>query len=437
VIAVKRWLAQNFSGIVFATALLVLGFAVGQYYLQKAYQQQMEASYRRAMREFAVHVAALSQDLGKARVVAAPEQMGALAASMRSSVQGAQASLGQLPLGEVDLGKVEGMLWQCYRSAYAYGAGQLSSGALQALYEQVSRLSQEVQAFLAEKEVESPWVSWNRYFTTSLVLSDSLTAALTQINSSLEELDEELGALPRRASGMITGDEIRPEQAREIAQAFSGRSDLKFEVINETEGDIPAYTVEAKGRDGESITVEVSQQGGLVLCMISSRAVRSRELEAGEMVEIARQFLAERDFPTVHMTDVQILQNRATITFVPVVGGVLRYAEPLKVQVSAADGEIIGFQGILYYLAQGRSPQSDAGEDEPQIAMEREEAEQRVSGEAVVLDHKLALVPNHLDETVLTHRLGVQVGDDYYLVYINDQSGVEEEIVQVSSPEFF
>ena len=32
----------------------------------------------------------------------------------------------------------------------------------------------------------------------------------------------------------------------------------KFEVINETEGDIPAYTVEAKGRDGESITVEVS-----------------------------------------------------------------------------------------------------------------------------------------------------------------------------------
>ena len=133
----------------------------------------------------------------------------------------------------------------------------------------------------------------------------------------------------------------------------------------------------------------------------------------------------------------QILQNRATITFVPVVGGVLRYAEPLKVQVSAADGEIIGFQGILYYLAQGRSPQSDAGEDEPQIAMEREEAEQRVSGEAVVLDHKLALVPNHLDETVLTHRLGVQVGDDYYLVYINDQSGVEEEIVQVSSPEFF
>lgn len=108
----KRWLARNFSGIVFATALLVLGFAVGQYYLQKAYQQQMEASYRRAMREFAVHVAALSQDLGKARVVAAPEQMGALAASMRSSVQGAQASLGQLPLGEVDLGKVEGMLWQ-------------------------------------------------------------------------------------------------------------------------------------------------------------------------------------------------------------------------------------------------------------------------------------------------------------------------------------
>ena len=61
----KRWLGRAFPNIVFAVALLVLGFAVGQYYLQKAYQLQMEASYRRALREFAVHLTEAQPGFGE------------------------------------------------------------------------------------------------------------------------------------------------------------------------------------------------------------------------------------------------------------------------------------------------------------------------------------------------------------------------------------
>ena len=70
---VKRWLGRSFTRIVFALSLLVLGFALGQFYLQKAYQQQMEAGYRRALREFAVHLTALAQELGK-RLVSRPSR---------------------------------------------------------------------------------------------------------------------------------------------------------------------------------------------------------------------------------------------------------------------------------------------------------------------------------------------------------------------------
>ena len=303
----------------------------------------MEASYRRPC-GVCCALTELSQDLGKARVISGSEQAAALAEEMRSRIAAAQASLGQLPLGEIDLSRLEQMMWQCYRSSYAYSAGQLSSAVLDALYEQISRASSEVQTLLASKEVESPWVAWNRYFTTSLVFTDSLAAALSSINSNLQELDEELAGLPRRAAGRITGEEISPAKAVEIAGAFSGRSEFEFRVVNETAGDIPAYTVQGSGPGDETLTVEVSRQGGVVLWMISSRAVRARQLETAELVQAARRFLEERGFPEVHVTDVQILQNRATITFVPVVEGILRYAEPVKVQVSAADGDIIGFQ---------------------------------------------------------------------------------------------
>lgn len=123
----------------------------------------------------------------------------------------------------------------------------------------------------------------------------------------------------------------------------------------------------------------------------------------------------------------------------PVVGGLLRYAEPIKVQVSASDGQILGFQGVLYYLARGRAAAEEQGTENapPQVALEPKKLEELINPQAVVLDHKLALVPNELDEEVLTHRLGVKLGEDYYLVYINDKSGQEERIVPVSSPDFF
>lgn len=435
----KRWLGRSFTRIVFALSLLVLGFALGQFYLQKAYQQQMEASYRRALREFGVHLTALGQELGKARLVSAPEQTAVMAANMRSSIQAAQANLGQLPLGEVDLGRIEQIMWECYRSSYAYGQGNLSSEALQTLYEQITSLSHEVRSLLVEKELEPTWVSWNRYFATSLTFSESIVTALSNINASLEELDGDLVGLPRRAQGSITGDEISGEQAVQIAREFSGRNDWEFEVINEREGDIPAFTVEGRGAGQDSITLEVSRKGGLVLWMISSQAVTASNLSTNQMADVARQFLRERGFPEVHATDVQVLQNRATFTFVPVVGGLLRYAEPLKVQVSASDGQILGFQGVLYYLARGRAAAEEQSNNDalPQVALEEKDVKSRINAQAVVLDHKLALVPNELDEEVLTHRLGVQLGDDYYLVYINDQSGREERIVPVSSPDFF
>ena len=80
--------------------------------------------------------------MGKARVISGSEQAAALAEEMRSRIEAAQASLGQLPLGEIDLSRLEQMMWQCYRSSYAYSAGQLSSAVLDALYEQISRASQ-------------------------------------------------------------------------------------------------------------------------------------------------------------------------------------------------------------------------------------------------------------------------------------------------------
>ncbi len=54
-----------------------------------------------------------------------------------------------------------------------------------------------------------------------------------------------------------------------------------------------------------------------------------------------------------------------------------------------------------------------------------------------VLQEKLALIPTAEEGEVLTRRLGVRYKDDYYLIYLNAATGEEEQIVQVSSPQYF
>ena len=98
-----------------------------------------------------------------------------------------------------------------------------------------------------------------------------------------------------------------------------------------------------------------------------------------------------------------MLRNRATLTFVPNRQGILRYAEPLRVQVNAADGEIIGFWATSFFLAQSRV-QSEIVVAEQMAWNQREMVREGVE----ILDRKLALIQSEQQEEVLTQRLGVQ-----------------------------
>ena len=61
----------------------------------------------------------------------------------------------------------------------------------------------------------------------------------------------------------------------------------------------------------------------------------------------------------------------------------------------------------------------------------------KIRSDLEILDEKLVLIELEGQGEVLTTRLGVRYQDDYYLIYLNADTGEEEQIVQVSSPQFF
>jgi len=57
-------LRRKLTAIIFALLLLGVGFAAGQYYLNRTYQAQVEAAYRRALGELATHFQQLAGNWG-------------------------------------------------------------------------------------------------------------------------------------------------------------------------------------------------------------------------------------------------------------------------------------------------------------------------------------------------------------------------------------
>ncbi|MCK9524907.1 MAG: germination protein YpeB [Limnochordia bacterium] len=418
-------LKQRFIAILFALALLGVGFSGGQYYLHRLYQRQVEVSYRRALSEFGTHFRKIADELGKARLAVSGKQRGLIAANLRRLIYAAQGNMGELPLGEIHLERISHLLNSMYEQTYLYVQGELDTPSVQNLHGQIEYVNHELAQLLWQKDHESPLVSWEKYMSTS-VLAPEFMQALSLINDGLEEIR------PPLMLGEIQGEDIGREQAVETARIFSERKDLSFQVTNETKGNLPSYTVEAM--DGEKrIVLEISQKGGMVLWMtVVSEDAREATLSLEEMVVEGSRFLEQRGFGSLHVTDAQILQNRATLTFVPAREGILRYAEPLRVQVNAADGGIIGFWATSFLVARSRvQPELDTAEE---VAWNPEE---RVQDGVEILDQKLALIQNEQQEEVLTKRLGIQYEGDFYLIYLNMQTGDEEQIVQVGSPQFF
>ncbi|NMA60903.1 MAG: hypothetical protein GX956_03345 [Firmicutes bacterium] len=401
--------------IIFAVALVVMGFFAAQYHLSRLYEQQVEVGYRRALNEFATHMQELTVEMGRARLAISERQCQMVNSNFHRLVYAIQSNMGELPVEEIQLERIANLVNR---------VKNWDEGEIEELYRQMEYVSHELEQLLLRKEKKYPWVSWQEYLTASSVFP-GLLQGLALINAELDDFKK-----PSR-SGEIVGEEISEEQAIEVAREFSG-SELDYQIINESTGTIPTYTVEGKVGE-ENILLEVSKKGGVVLWMISTKPADQTRLGTAELAMLGKEFLEERGFPPLYLTDAQSLQHRVIFTYVPKREEILYYGEPIKVQLSAADGSVLGFWGTPFYLAQSRV-QEDKTTIQTEIAwIPREKVRQGVE----ILDQKFALVKNDQEEEILVQRLGVHYEGDYYLIYLNAQTGEEELIEQVSSSQFF
>lgn len=434
---------QRIKTPVIFTLIVILAAAAGsQYYANRAYRLQLEAGYRRAFRELAVHIDGMETELSKLLVANSPtQQFGGLANVLRL-VYAAQANLGQLPIHGLNLARIENLLARVQAVAVEAAQGMHETKPLNAvrnelsqLYEQVRYVNNELQAQLALGEHKTSWTVRGGFMYASL-LSPAETAfgeqqplmqALLMIEDGMDRFyDSDFPSeIKRLKAPLPTGEPISEAEAVAAAKAFmpeqaAGR---ELAVTNLTEGEFPTYTVTAAAGGKDPITIEIAKDGGHVLWMINPRIVQKRQLTEGEMAAYAVQFLQERGFPEVELVDTDWNLNRLMCSFVVVEEGVLVYPRQLKVQVAADNGEIVSYQGLAC--------QAFAYIRKATPVLSPEQARAFVIETAEILEQRPAVILDPNFEQKLTYEFRVKQGPDQFLIYINAENGAEEKITRL------
>jgi len=143
---------------------------------------------------------------------------------------------------------------------------------------------------------------------------------------------------------------------------------------------------------------------------------------------LGRKFLADHGYP--NMKESYYMQNDgiATINYAYSEDGITYYPDLIKVKVALDNGEIVGFEANGYLM---NHTERDYG---PPKLTEDEAREKVIRGEKIK-SSGLAVIPTNYGTEILCYEFTGKVDDKDFLVYINANTGAEEDVLIIINSE--
>lgn len=221
----------------------------------------------------------------------------------------------------------------------------------------------------------------------------------------------------------LTGERVTREQAREAAARYAGVTADRVMDAADSGGLFEAFGFTADTQDGR-VSVQVTGQGGHLLWMMPEQAEFEAHVAREECLKNAKVYLADMGFGEMQECFVQQYDGMIVANYAAVQDGVLLYPDQVKVQVSMADGHVVGAECSQYLM--NHVPRTEL---DPQITIE--EAQQMLSSRLAVKNARLSVIPTDGGERLCWEFEGEFAGETYY-VYIDAANGEPVSILRVA-----
>lgn len=444
----KRWYFWPI-GILLLIGVLAWGYNEG--INRQRITNSLENGYQRDFYTVLNQVGQLEALLGKGLVSASPGQQVFLLTEIWSRANTAQSALGQLPFMELNLSASRKFLAQM--GDYAYGlAKRVARGdsletehkeQLQSFYQEARQYGSVLKK--TEMELSKSGYRWAEALGKPglKIIKEKQAKRSDSGFEGIKEMEQRFDGLPvliydgpfsdqvdEKKPKSLAGqkEEITVAEAKKKAEQFVNQlPDSNYQAIKseEVHGHIPAYniTLDGRGRPG-MITVDISVKGGQVLSFLNSRPVKETRLKEEAAEAKAKAFLLEKGYNNLVKTYGVTEKNTRWLVFVVKEDGVRLYPDQIKLQVALDDGEVIGFNGMMYLM-------NHHSRKLPEPMLSETEAAEKLNSDLAIKSTGLALIPMAGGREIFTYEFLVNHHDENYLIYINAETGEEENILKL------
>ncbi|MCR4925271.1 MAG: germination protein YpeB [Clostridiales bacterium] len=402
------------------------------------YKREINLENQRALTQLSAYMDNIDMTLTKGLYSGTPEKLSEVSSSLWRETTCAKSSLSEIDLSDIQMEKTYKFLSQV--SDYALFLSKKSIKGEEMTDEEYNNLvelesfaaslSEQISSivgYLNDGALDFPQVS------KALANVDDIGSLNLNLSSAMNDTEQTLTDYPTliydgpfsdhlsqlMPKMTLSAQPISQNQALNNAADFLCLDATSLSFKGETGGNMPCYNFS----DGKKINISVTKDGGFVVYTLNSRYAGEAVLSIDEATKKALSFLAEKGITDMVRSYYAINDGIATINFAYKQDEVICYPDLIKVSVALDNGDILSFDAINYLMNHCRR-----NIVAPKLTIEQ--AKNSVSKNLSIKSTKLAIIPtDSADEKYCYEFLCQAKNSNDVLVYINAQTGAEEEIL--------
>lgn len=420
---------------------LIAGAGIYQYTRAQNYKTQMENGYQRAFYDFVDYVKKVDASLEKGIHSSSPTQMALISNEIWRQSQGAKSALGQLPLNETSMEKMEKFLSQVGDYSYTLSKKVIYQDAItteeQGNLENLSTYAKKLTQALMNME--------GKVNENNLEIS-ALNVAIEKAGESQQgkmggfgEIEKQFSEYPtliydgpfsdhvekKEAALLNKSGEVSEAQAKEKASKLVGIPASQLKSNTGSKGRIYTYSFEGKDKNGGITAAEITKAGGYPLYMMSGRKIDTAKIPHEEAIEKAKKFLTDNGFGSMRQS--YYIENGGIlyINFAYTDGTYIYYPDLIEVGIALDNGEAVFMQSRGYIMNHKKR-------DIPAVKVSRETAQASINTRLKAEQYSLAVIPTDSGGEKFVHAFRcVNKDGRRYMVFINTVTGREEDILMI------
>lgn len=436
---------RHMLSVVVVLFAIIIAMGVWIYKKQTDYRLASENQYNMAFFELVDYVQNVETYLAKSLISSTPEHGAETLTNVWKEANLAQVYLSKLPIESVELEKTEKFLNQVSDYSYSLSRKNINNEKLSG--EDLNNLKQlhdysvELENTLNQlsTDMNDGRISWGELTKKGTVAFAQEVSNISKNSfTNLEENFHEYSGLiydgafsehiTKKEKKGLTGENVNEEEAKEIAKKFIGED--KAQEINlsgkSENTNMITYDFNAKINNEKeaNLTISISEKGGHIVFMNYNRSIEAESVSQDRANEIGKKYLEDRGFKNMRETYYLKQDGIVTINYAYEQDDVTVYPDLIKLKVALDNGEVMGVETSGYL-------NNHETRDVSKILISKEQAKKNLNKDLDIKSENLAIIPTEWKSEVLCWEFKGKVDDTDFLVYINCETGKEEDILVI------